>query len=255
MRQERKRLEHSASHFVSNFQPYKPLPLFTVSERNRQVNILPLYHHYHSLVYETIISFQAILGTNFTQRAQPRSKLCMKLKGIRNECSERSGWLMSRFIDDHLISLMNSIDEYPLHYFFKSGQSQTSHGQHPHHVSSFHHPLTTSIITLVIVITLFWMMTISSACSEDAMNSNDGTETMDVQKRSSRNTGNGCDDIGYRDMCERCTKVTRSTPIFVGCCHEEPETKNYCMDLLGLKSGRARRDLRLPSVWIRILRR
>lgn len=180
----------------------------------------------------------------------------MKLKGIRNEeCREGNEWAMKKLVYDHhhQMRLMDIIDESSFHHFLKSGQPLTSHGQHSHHSHLFHHPLTTSIITLVIIVTLFLMMSISSACNEDAMSGSDGSDSLRVQKRS---TIRGCGDEGHKDMCERCSKVTRSTVIFVGCCEKEPETKNYCMDLLGIRDqGRARRDLRLPAVWIRVLRR
>lgn len=232
--------------------------LLTLSETFNKVSKLPLTPLYPSATgistyYLCIIihRFETIILSNNTRNkfhsTSAIRKICMKLKGIRNDCIERNGWLVSKLVDDHQIRLMDIIDESSLsHHLFKKSQSQANHGQHYHHSPLSFHPLTTSIITLIIVFTLFWMMTISSACSED------GTESLEIQKRSTRGR---CVDEGYKDMCERCSKVTRSTVIFVGCCKEEPDTKNYCMDLLGLDRGRARRDLRLPAVWIRILRR
>lgn len=181
----------------------------------------------------------------------------MKLRGTRYEFGNENGWLVMKSINDqhhHLqIRLMNIIDESsPLQQFFRSGQSQPSHGRHPNHVPTLH-PLTSSLIPLVIVIILFWMVTVSAACGEEGLSANEGSETLEIDKRS---TGHRCGTDDHRSMCERCTKATRSTIVFVQCCSgQSEETERYCSDLLGPDRGRTRRALRLPTVWIRLLKR
>ena len=159
-------------------------------------------------------------------------------------------------IDDHRIKLMTFLDDtatsqahHQHHHFMKNGQSQQpGHGQHFHPILMLH-PLTSSLITLVIVVTLFWMMVVSSACSENGLS--------ELHKRSS---GRGSCPVAFHSMCESCAKVTRSTVVYYKCCKDHLPTVEYCIELLGLGAAnqqRSRRDLRpaLPAIWIRLLKR